>query len=145
MDYDPSRLIKSLDTVRAGQPAASSLLSLAFLQAVISNESSQGSSGGGLSKRRRQFSPQAKGGENQSDEPGARLRTPCKKPARRGIFSPNEGKWLNCWVMMLTTASAKSEAVWWKMHCGAYNYQRGILWITERTLFKLQHKEKNTF
>lgn len=60
--------------MRAGQLAASSL---AFLAAVISNESSQGSSRG-LSKRHRQFSPQAKGGENQSDEPGARLLTPCK-------------------------------------------------------------------
>lgn len=60
--------------MRAGQRAASSL---AFLEAVMSNESSQGSSRE-LSKRRRQFSPQAQGGENQSEEPGARLLTPCK-------------------------------------------------------------------
>lgn len=37
MDSDPSRLIK--DAMRAGQPAASSL---ALLEAVMSNESSQG-------------------------------------------------------------------------------------------------------
>lgn len=53
----------------------------------------------------------------QSNEPEGRLLTPRKVCTLRHFHS-NERKQLNCWVMLLTSASAKCLGVWGKLQCG---------------------------